>query len=354
MYFVTTATRNNSNKLSYYGNEEECLRSGIPLPSNVLQPLSHDPALENIRPYLSALRFTKITPSISGDRNYPKPIVLKSKTYPVLRILGTKYRVISCNKIRAKQIMLLSIEVKASTVLNTEVRLVKVDLFFSSGVARQRTQFLSTEQPLNLKPGDQTSLLYEVIMDDINDNNNDKWPIARICKGNIVALVDISTERSTKVLIDCRDAMYDAFQKATAELLVEPSSNVLIKPSFSHEDYQNNSSLSHPFHDQGIAISVSGPQEVRWGEVFVWNILIVNKTRAARRCFVTLLHHDMKKCSEERESKTHPTVGRINQEISIRPMAQENTAAFDLLLSQRKAIVKRTSILCLSPEIRIE
>ena len=348
MYFVTTATRNTSMNLVHAAKEEEFLRSGTPLPSNILQPLLHDSALEGTRPCMSALRFTKVTSSTSGNRNSRKPIVLtRSKLYPAFPILSVKYRVISCTINEGKPILLLSIEISTSTVLNTGVKLLKVDLTFTSGEVRQKTQSVSARQFFELKPGDETSLLYEITM-------NDKRPKTGDCNGKIIARVDVPKECSTRILLDCKEYICDALEKANIKFSMDEPPYAFMEPYDESKNYLTNTNLFHPFLNQGVAITISGPQEVRWGEVFFWNILIVNRTHAARRCCITLLQDNMEEKNLERKPEHCHTVSQTSQEMGIRLVAQDNTVPFGLLASQGKAMAKETSILCLSPEIRIE
>lgn len=355
VYFITTATRNTLKSLTYPTKGEEYLRSGTPLPSNILQPLLHDSALDDTRPYMSALRFTKVASSISENRNFRKPIALtRSKLYPALPILSAKYRLISYTRSQEKSILLVSIEITSSTTLNTDVRLVKVDLLFPNGEVKQRTQPVSSRQPFEIKPGDQNSLIYEIIINDVDREKTDKWPMAANCSGNIVALVDIPRECSTRIFLDCKKYIDDAIRNANTDSLMDRSPSALMKPYVSCKDYQADSNSFPHFRNQGIAITVSGPQEVRWGEVFIWNILIVNKTRAARRCRITLLQDEMERNTVEKKPEICPIVGQTHQEIGICFGTQENMVPFDLLASQRKARIKKTNILCLSPDIQIE
>lgn len=352
---MTTATRNALKTVTYPTKEEEYLHSGTPLPSNILQPLLHDSALDNTRPYMSALRFTKVALSISENRNSQKPIALtRSKLYPALPILSAKYRLISCTRSQEKSVLLVSIEITSSTTLNTDVRLVKVDLLFPSGEVRERTQSVSSGQPFEIKPGDQNSLIYEITIHDFEREKTEKWPMAGNCNGNIVALVDIPRECSTRIFLDCKKYIDDAIRNKSTDSLMDRSPFALMKPYVSCKDYQTDSNSLPHFRNQGIAITVSGPQEVRWGEVFVWNILIVNKTRAARRCRVTLLQDEMKRNSGEKKPESCHVVSQMHQETGICLETQENMVPFDLLAAQRKARIKKTNILCLSPDIRTE
>ena len=355
VYFVTAARRSSPNDLNGLNKNEKYLRSGMPLASNVLQLLSHDAALGEIGPYIPFSRLNKYTPSVPGNEISQKYIAsAKSEPFPALSILHSQFTVVSLFRNKMKQVMLLSIDTM-STMPNVEVMLTTVDLLFSSGVVRQISQSFSEENAIKIKSGEQVALLYEVTLSNFKEEDNNKQPGDRVCNGNIVASVVIAKGCKTRVILDCKEGIGNAIQRAVStEESLDRSPKSLTMREVPHRAFPAELLLPCPMSMLGITITISGPQIIRVGEAFTWNILVVNKTKASRNCSLTLLQGNYRGNDTESGYSIHLNSEESNTDKKNKRNARENAIALGLEGPLEVVRAKRPDIICLSPDVWIK
>lgn len=331
---------------------DDYLPSRVPPALNLLQSFEHDPALAGIHPRLSAMRISKIAPSAPIEREMMRPI--KTGQRPLFRVVPplmwrTRFAKIQTSIADLSLMVSLDVEVPQYTTYN--VRIKKVILSLQGGDIKTLSN-VDTTTPYS--PGDQLSYLYKATP----DLGLDGTP-ALGSKGHVLAL---NIEADVIVSEDCQPKV--AIQwKTTVDYTSEQQSNT-IKAANRLRSASHVSSTSNPdallTRDKqeantssnaiNITLTISGPPNVRVGELFHWGVFIINRSDKIRKLAILVIpkrKHDAHRPQSSQSSIGGHGAGK--KELVATAVLDENI----VYARQKDAKTKPTELVCLTTDIRL-
>jgi hypothetical protein len=328
--------------------DDEYLPSGVPQPINLLQPFANDPALDGLKPKLSALRISRSTPVASVKKEPLRPLrsgprrLFRAAPAFLWRVRFTKSPAPS-----EPNVTIASLDLEITPFAGSSVSINEMNLSISPG----HVESLGPQLPLISQPGDQVTLLYKL-----------RRPIAdgtAILGGQVY---NLNLNASAAVMIS---------KTCTPQIKIDWTTPVDLPPSRPNSRAGGNkpppkplgpdslpisdhigppASSSTPAH--GVCFTISGPPEVRVGEVFKWQLFAVNRSDKAHRLAVLAMpkrrHIDRRHGAKESTSSL-----KMATEDSRNSIAEPVLDDHVIYTLQQNAVQEPTELICLSPDVRI-
>ncbi|KAF2131595.1 hypothetical protein P153DRAFT_286183 [Dothidotthia symphoricarpi CBS 119687] len=338
--------------------DDEYLPSRAPTALNLLQAFDNDPALTGIHPRLSAMRISKIAPTTPVTRELTRPI--RNGQRPVYRVVPALIWRVRYSKIHTSLddlslMAALDLEIPQFSTYNAKVK--KIDLTLRGGDAESLADHGSATTAH--KPGDQLTYLYKIQPDRASDGTPSLGS-----KGHYLTMV---VEADVFISEDCRPSIAIEW-KAMVEFATEQDPNMLkaahrlSNPTMQAPKILGPDSLPTPDTQNqagdalknaiNVTLTVSGPPRVPVGEIFHWNVFIVNRSDKARKLAI-LVMPKRRRDVEKRKSQlsTSPVIGlgTAKKELLTSAVVDENV----VYAQQKSARTEMAELVCLTTDIRL-
>ncbi|KAK7511535.1 TRAPP trafficking subunit Trs65-domain-containing protein [Phyllosticta citriasiana] len=303
VYFSVGASMKPAQQIKLELLEDEYLPSLAPLSGNLLEAFSRDPALQGIKPHLSASRITKVAPTATVERELLRPLQNAGRrmfrAVPALtwRLRYTKsYAPINDVSIFA------SFDFEVNGMAGYSLSLNQVDLSLSDGRVEACGHRLGADVSNTFRYGDQVVLLYKLIPNEISKDFTVPMHIHAL-DVRIRAKMLISEDCQPEVAIDWRTNV-DVAHVLKTKLKVpdhllgrsahhrNSAGSPMRSPGPVSPTYTEGSQDSGAPGAIGLAITVSGPERVYVAEPFIWDIFIVNRAEKERQLEFQVIFKD--------------------------------------------------------------
>ncbi|KAL6169189.1 hypothetical protein ACJQWK_05547 [Exserohilum turcicum] len=359
VYFQPVASFKPAERPEHDALEDDYLPSRMPTPLNLLQSFENDPALVGIHPRLSSMRINKVTLSAPVAREMVRPIQNGQK--PIFRVLPPLIWRIRYSRLHAplsdlSLIASLDLEVAQFATYNVNVK--KVDLTLHGGKVKELSEQQDAE--VSHRPGNQLTYLYKITPDLAPDGTP-----ALGAKGHYLTLTveakvtmasdcrpDIAIEWKTPV--DFTSEQMSAHAKASQRLSgsTMQTTNTANPDALPGVDAQEPHEHGHSNKDVNVTLTVSGPPSVRVGDIFTWDVFIVNRSDKTRRLAILVIvkrPRDIEK-HVSRPSTSSAVVPRIDRrELLATAVTDENV----VYAKQKSAKTEAADLVCLATDIRV-
>jgi hypothetical protein len=359
VYFQPTASFKPEERPQKDASEDDYLPSGVPTPLNLLQSFENDPALVGVHPRLSAMRISKVTPTAPAAKEMARPI--RNGQRPLFRVLPPLIWRMRYSRIQASLSdlsLMASLDLEVAQFATYDVRIKKVSLDLHGGKVQELNDELDTAT--SHKPGDQLTFLYKIRP----DLGADGTP-ALGSKGHYLTLhveanvtmsdhchPDISIEWKTPVDFPSEQAL--ALTKASHRQSSSTiqSANPVNPDSLVAQDGQDPPEQDASHNDVNVTLTVSGPPRVRVGEIFTWDVFIVNRSDKTRRLAVLVI---AKRPRDSEKHKSHPSTSSVGgsradkKELFGTAVVDENV----VYAKQKSARTDTADLICLTTDIRL-
>lgn len=359
MYFQPTASFKPVERPEQDALEDDYLPSRVPVPFNLLQSFENDPALASVQPRLSAMRINKVTPSAPIAKEMVRPI--RNGQKPIFRVLPPLMWRVRHSKPHAPLndlSLVTSLDLEIAQFATYEVRIKKVGLTLHGG----KTKELSQEQDasVNHKPGDQLTYLYKTIPDLAPDGTPALGNKGHYLTLNIEASVTMSSDCRPDITIEWKTPVDFASEQITshAKAFHRPNSSMSQATNASNPDalHGSDSQEQHghvlPSNDVNVTLTVSGPPSVRVGEVFTWDVFIVNRSDKMRRLAILVIVRRPRDVEKHRPQSSASSVGGLRadkRELLATAIMDENV----VYAKQKSARTETADLICLTTDIRV-
>jgi hypothetical protein len=325
---------------------------------NLLQSFENDPALAGIHPRLSAMRISKMAPSAPLAREMTRPI--RNGQRPLFRVVPPLMWRIKFSKLQAPLgdlSLVASLDLEVAQYTAYSVRIKNIGLALQGGDVKPLVK--DDDTTTKYKPGDQLSYVYKVKPDLAPDGTPTLGSKGHILTLNVDAEVFVSKDCQPSVAIEW---------KTPVDFVNEQSTN-LIKAahrlsSLSLQNGKVTSPDALPVHDTqsqqdastqnaiNVTLTVSGPATVQVGEMFHWDVFIVNRSEKARKLAVMVMS------KRKRDYERHKSQGSASSITGIRAEKKELLASAILdenvvYAKQKSARVEAAELVCLTTDIRL-
>lgn len=333
-------------------SHDDYLPSRVPPALNLLQSFEHDPALAGIHPRLSAMRISKIAPSAPLAREMARPI--KTGQRPLFRVVPplmwrTRFAKVHTSVSDLSLMASLDIEIASYTTFNAKIK--KVEMLLEGGEMKDLT---SLDSSTTYSPGDLLSYLYKATPDLNVEGTPALGSQGHVLTLNIEAEILVSDDCQPLVAIQWKTAVDFASEQQsnlikTAHRLSSASHAGSIKSpdAVSAADAQEQSAPSNAIN---VTLTISGPPKVQVGELFHWDVFIVNRSDKVRRLAIMVIAK--RKRDAHRPTSSASSIGGHgldNKDLLATAVLDENM----VYGRQKGAKTEPTELVCLTTDIRL-
>lgn len=351
------------------------LQSGMPSSFNLLESFSSDPALNGIKPRLSALRVSRVAP-VSRQQD----LVAHLRAQPQLRIpiypvIHTRIRFSRPQTSQSTSALIAMLEVDFTPHVDCEVLLDEIKLITNDGTVESLNDEEQMKLPMSCVSHDHVTFLYH-----IKPHQIDKAP------RNFTGSLDISITATAQVIPDvCTprlsmgwNAALDfttpvnpsfnnmpessGIQRAHKPSQLSIGSNTAItplkSPSVTRPDalpgLEASTRTEAAVPDLGITMSFTGPSDpVHPGDVFSWTVYVVNRsseksTRPPRK--LALVAVPRRRRNDTRPARPPSTATRRRGEKELADAVVDVNVLHAL---QKNSAVDAAEVVCLSADTRV-
>lgn len=328
--------------------DDEYLPSEIPQPINLLQPFANDPALGGLKPKLSALRISRSAPVAPVPKQLLRPLrsgprrLFRAAPAFLWRVRFTKSAAPS-----EPNVTIASVDLEITPFAGSNVSINQMKLSISPG----HVEPLGPQLPLLSQPGDQVTLLYR-LRPPMSDSNTFIGNQAYHLTLNAAAGVLVSKTCTPQIRIDWTTPVDLPSTRPNSRAgTSKPASKPLGPDSLPISD-PIGPPASSSITANGVFFTISGPQEVEVGEIFKWQLFVVNRSDKVHRLAVLAMpkrrHMDRRHGAIESTSSFKMTTE--DGKYAIAEPVLDDDVIYTL---QRNAVQEPTELICLSPDVRI-
>ncbi|OAL50392.1 hypothetical protein IQ07DRAFT_509600 [Pyrenochaeta sp. DS3sAY3a] len=359
VYFQPMASFKPAEKPKKDVSEDEYLPSRVWTALNLLQSFESDPALAGIHPRLSAMRINKITPSAPVEREMIRPIRNGQRLlFRMLPPLVWRVRYSHIQTALNDVSLIASLDLEIAPYATYDARIKNVEVLLNSGEA----QVLSTPQDQSVlhRPGDQLTYLYKISPDLASDGTPALGNKGHFLTLKIEAQVFISKACRPNIAIEWNTPV-DFTNDHTASLIraakklnvtAAQSTKQTNPDSLPAHDIQSQQEHEGGANDINVTLTISGPPNVKVGNIFTWDVFIVNRSNKTRKLAVLVI---AKRKREIEKHQSHPSTSSVSslqrgdKELLATAVVDENI----VYAKQKSARTETADLLCLTTDIRL-
>jgi hypothetical protein len=340
---------------------DEYLPSRVPTALNLLQAFENDPALAGIQPRLSAMRINKIAPSAAPVvKEMVRPI--RSGQRPLFRVLPALIWRVRYARIHTSSndlSLMASLDLEVASYAPYDVRIKKVDLTLHGGDA---THFANVQHDTINRPGDQITYLYKIKPDIAPDGTPLLGSKGHYITMSVLAEVLMSEHCQPHIAIEWKTPV--DFTKVTEQTTnTIQAAHRLSTPATQASTTANPDAL--PAHDSqmqtaeeaaskaiNITLTISGPPKVTVGEIFTWDVFIVNRTDRPRKLAVLVVpkrKRDLEKHISHPSTTSGSSQKTDKKDLLAIAVIDENV----VYAKQKSARTETAELICLTTDIRL-
>ncbi|KAF2761865.1 hypothetical protein EJ05DRAFT_496753 [Pseudovirgaria hyperparasitica] len=372
IYFVVSASSRAVEPTESTDAEDEYMASLEPSPLNLLQAFSDNPSFGNTRPKLSAIRATKLSLTNPLSRELLRPIrnatrrLFKAAPAFIWRIRYTRWH--SSTSVNA---VVASLDIEATSFAGGHVTIKDVKIILTEGHVLPYPVIGFDKDTTQCKPGDQITMLFKLTSDassrftrsqekivcPLHLTINAEVLISNVCKPSVTVSWRTAVEFSADLIPDPGKSYTLERPVSQASVpRVESSGNTQLSSSNPGPDslpnVEDNETFSglHTLSDISMAVTVTGPQKIRMGESFKWDIFIVNKSETPRRLAVAAIPRRRKGDHKGHATNASSSSHKLDLNDAIADAIVDENVVY---ARQRNAKAEPVELICLSTDVRI-
>ncbi|CAO2650736.1 Nn.00g020280.m01.CDS01 [Neocucurbitaria sp. VM-36] len=358
VYFQPTASFKPAERARKDTLEDEYLPSRVPTALNLLQSFDNDPALAGIHPRLSAMRISKIAPSAPVAREMVRPI--RNGQRPLFRVLPPLIWRMKYSRVQTSLndlSLIASLDLEVAQFALYDVQISEVALKLHGGQVKP----LSDQEDVTTihKPGDHLAYLFKISPDLSSDGTPLLGNKGHFLSLNIEAQVFMSRNCRPDITIAWKTPV-DFTNEQTSNMIkaVRRLSSLVPKPKAQNpdalpaHDTQTQQEQDTLNNDINVTLTISGPPRVQVGEVFTWDVFIVNRSEKTRKLAVLVI---AKRKRDYESHKSHPSTSSTSdprtdkKELLATAVIDENI----IYAKQKGARMETAELICLTTDIRL-
>lgn len=251
-----------------------------------------------------------------------------------------------------------SLDLEVAQFATYDVRIKKVNLALHGGKVKELNDELDTTT--SHKPGDQLTFLYKIWPDLGTDGTPALGSKGHYLTLNVEANVTMSDQCHPDIAIEWKTpidfaseqtlSLTKAIHRQSASTI--QSTNAVNPDALVTQDAQDQPEQDASKNDVNVTLTVSGPSSVQVGEIFTWDVFIVNRSDKTRRLAVLVIakrSHDMGR------HKSHPSTSSVGgpraerKELLGTAVVDENV----VYAKQKSGRTETAELICLTTDIRL-
>ncbi|KAJ4354669.1 uncharacterized protein N0V89_006406 [Didymosphaeria variabile] len=357
VYFQPTASLKPAEKISVL--EDEYLPSRVPTALNLLQSFESDPALAGIHPRLSALRINKIAPTAPVAKELTRPIRTgQRRLFRALPALIWRVRYSKVQSAINDMSLMASLDLEVAYITGCRLTIEDVHLSLRGGEVKPISDH-SLIKHIH-KPGDQLTSLYKITPDLAVDGTPLLGNEGHLLTLEIKAKVLVSEDCQPQVSIGWQTAVdFSAEQNSALVKAAHRLSNPLTHAPKNQESDSNATQEKdgqqvekHQDTSIHVTLTITGPPQVTVGEMFNWNVFIVNRSDKTRKLAVLVVPRRRRDYDRQRPLSSASSIAGYRsdkKELLANAVVDENI----VYAKQKNARTETAELICLTTDIRI-
>ncbi|KAF5970763.1 TRAPP trafficking subunit trs65 domain-containing protein [Fusarium coicis] len=373
--FTASASMKPEVSTDLIGKGSGYLQSGVPSGFNLLESFGSDAALGGVKPRLSALRVSRVTP-VTRSQDVTKHIrALPQVQHKIFPVVHTRIRFSRPTTAPTSSAVIALLEVDFTSHFECEVSLDQIELSILDATVENLNNDAGMQLPLTCVSHDHITFLYRIAprQHDVTVKNPMREldikisATAQVIPGRCTP----SMSMSWSTQLDFTLPVNPGYGSATAGTGIvrahRPSQlsitgqavNPLVSPSIIRPDAlptleAATSNTDASITELGITMTFTGPSEpVYPGQVFSWTVYIVNRAiekNSAPPRKLALVAIPKRRRGEVRMTRPPSVGGRRNGEKDVADAVTDENVLHAL---QKNSSVESTDVVCLSADTRV-
>jgi hypothetical protein len=355
--------------------QEEYLPNQVPSGMNLLEAFSNDPAMGGIKPRLSALRVSRVTPATLAARDLMQPLKnISRQTIKVYPAINARMRYSRPNTTPTNPSVIASLDIDITPFANCEIILSEVGLRINGGTVEDLNATLGMVLPITTLPQDDVTFLYRLQPDDLDMPNKAQirtLDISIKARANLSELCRPQISMHWTTTIDFTPPVNPGFGTATQpiqrphrptqlsiggssfETVPTAASLAVTRPdALPSMDVTTRQQRNSAIPDFGVTMTFAGPSldsPIYPGKPFVWSVFIVNRSDRPRK--LALLVLPKRRRTEVRITRP-PSTGYDGQRKD--PKVADAVMDENIIYAmQRNSAIDPIEIVCLNADTRV-
>ncbi|KAI0844094.1 TRAPP trafficking subunit Trs65-domain-containing protein [Daldinia vernicosa] len=384
--FNATASFQTGNQSLADGLRDGYLPSGMAWGLNLLESFGDDPAMNGIKPHLSALRVSRVAPVTQQAKGQLRPIKsspkLSMRIYPAAH---SRMRFTHLNTTPATATVLAMLELDFTPFFDCEIILDSISITVAEGLVEDLASQSGMPLPISCVAHDHITFLYRISPAEANIvSKNPIRDLSIDISAKALVRPDISEPRLSMAWTTTVDftvpvnpgygSTMQPIQRMhrPSQLSIGGESTIsLTAPSIARPDalpsLEAATTRETTMPDIGIAMTFTGPppsHQIFPGDEFVWNVFVVNRSpapsAAPRKLAIVVIP---KRRRNESRVNRPPSISRlpeVSHSLSQQLKTPRDRNVADAVLDenvvhamQHNSIIEGAEIVCLSPDVRV-
>ncbi|KAF5703074.1 TRAPP trafficking subunit trs65 domain-containing protein [Fusarium mundagurra] len=373
--FTASASMKPEVSTDLIGKGSGYLQSGVPSGFNLLESFGSDAALGGVKPRLSALRVSRVTP-VTRSQDVTKHIrALPQVQHKIFPVVHTRIRFSRPTTAPTSSAVIALLEVDFTSHFECEVSLDQIELSILDATVENLNNDAGMQLPLTCVSHDHITFLYRIAprQHDVTVKNPMREldikisATAQVIPGRCTPSMNMSWSTQLDFTLPVNPGYGSATAGTGIVRAHRPSQlsitgqavNPLVSPSIIRPDAlptleAATSNTDASITELGITMTFTGPSEpVYPGQVFSWTVYIVNRAtekNSAPPRKLALVAIPKRRRGEVRMARP-PSVGaRRNGEKDVADAVTDENVLHAL---QKNSSVESTDVVCLSADTRV-
>ncbi|KAI1450567.1 TRAPP trafficking subunit Trs65-domain-containing protein [Annulohypoxylon stygium] len=359
------------------------LPSGVPSGLNLLGSFAEDPAMNGVKPRLSALRVSRVAPVTRQDEDVLQPIKSLSKLslriYPAAH---SRMRFTHLNTTPSTATVLAMLEVDFTPFFECEIMLDKISISVVDGLVEDLTGQAGMPLPVSCVAHDHITFLYRLSPSDaevvsknpIRDLKISISAVALLRPDVCMPRLHMAWTATVDFTIPVNPGYGSTMQPIQrmhrpSQLSIGGESTIsLTAPSVARPDslpsLEAATRTETTIPDMGITMTFTSlypDKDIFPGDEFVWNVFVVNRSPmpSAVPRKLAILAIPKRRRNESRVNRP-PSVSRISHDQYHQLKSPKDRSVADAVLDenvlhamQHSSIIDSAEVVCLSADVRV-
>ncbi|KAF5673369.1 hypothetical protein FDENT_10340 [Fusarium denticulatum] len=373
--FTASASMKPEVSTDLIGKGSGYLQSGVPSGFNLLESFGSDAALGGVKPRLSALRVSRVTP-ITRSQDVTKHIrALPQVQHKIFPVVHTRIRFSRPTTAPTSSAVIALLEVDFTSHFECEVSLDQIELSILDATVENLNNDAAMQLPLTCVSHDHITFLYRIAprQHDVTVKNPMREldikisATAQVIPGRCTPSMNMSWSTQLDFTLPVNPGYGSATAGTGIVRAHRPSQlsitgqavNPLVSPSIIRPDAlptleAATSNTDASITELGITMTFTGPSEpVCPGQVFSWTVYIVNRAtekNSAPPRKLALVAIPKRRRGEVRMTRPPSVGGRRNGEKDVADAVIDENVLHAL---QKNSSVESTDVVCLSADTRV-
>ncbi|KAL9571142.1 hypothetical protein ACKAV7_004480 [Fusarium commune] len=373
--FTASASMKPEVSTDLIGKGSGYLQSGVPSGFNLLESFGSDAALGGVKPRLSALRVSRVTP-VTRSQDVTKHIrALPQVQHKIFPVVHTRIRFSRPTTAPTSSAVIALLEVDFTSHFECEVSLDQIELSILDATVENLNNDAGMQLPLTCVSHDHITFLYRIAprQHDVTVKNPMREldikisATAQVIPGRCTPSMNMSWSTQLDFTLPVNPGYGSATAGTGIVRAHRPSQlsitgqavNPLVSPSIIRPDAlptleAATSNTDASITELGITMTFTGPSEpVYPGQVFSWTVYIVNRAtekNSAPPRKLALVAIPKRRRGEVRMTRPPSVGGRRHGEKDVADAVTDENVLHAL---QKNSSVESTDVVCLSADTRV-